>query len=305
MDIDGDGRLDIVGGSYMGNITYYKGTENGFEPSVEIKQTLDLEDTKIFMDILFADATFGDFNGDGLLDAFYGGWFGPRVAINEGTAEKPVYGKRLPLMRTDGKQVANVHYTPEMEKIFEEASAKGELAGGMMVFHTYVLFTDWDNDGVGDLLTTQMYSSTGDPALFFHKGVKTESGLRFEEPVDLLVTADGSKALPGSEVVPFICDFNNDGVTDMLLGVSVKYDKANGLYNDYLNSNYSDIPELKKKFEEIMDAYDVMQQDTTMTQEMLDAKIEEINQKYYVGPEVEKTPVMTDRGIVLLVKGKK
>ena len=38
---------------------------------------------------------------------------------------------------------------------------------------------------------------------------------------------------------------------------------------------------------------------------MLDAKIEEINQKYYVGPEVEKTPVMTDRGIVLLVKGKK
>lgn len=214
MDIDGDGIKDIVSGSYAGAISYYKVTKNGIEYPVELKQTTNNKNSKIFYELLFTNPTFGDINGDGLMDAIIGGTKGPRYMLNQGTKEVPLFGERMPLLDVEGNQIDIKDLTPS-EK--EKMATQGVTCAD---FKTYVTLLDWDRDGVNDIITTSSYSQKGVNAIDFLRGVKTDNGMRFEKRVPLFTSKDGGKALPGEILIPHFCDYNNDGALDILLGIS-------------------------------------------------------------------------------------
>lgn len=203
-----------MSGAYAGEIVYYKGAKDGFEAPVMIQQKTDIKNNKIFYDFLFTNPTLGDYNGDGLLDAFIGGAKGMRYMLNEGTKEVPSFGKRMPLLDIEGNQIDIKDFT---------ATEKEKMSKGGVTcadFKTYVTFIDWDRDGVNDVIASSSYYNKDIEAIYFFKGVKTENGIRFGKRVPLFKAKDGSRALPGSILIPHFCDYNNDGALDILLGIS-------------------------------------------------------------------------------------
>lgn len=225
MDIDGDGILDIVCGSYSGQINYYKGSKKGFLPRQEVRQVTKYSDRAKFFDVSFTSASFGDFNDDGLQDAFVGGMLGLRVMLNQGSDKEPLLGRRIPIYQTDNLQVA----VWDLSEAQKEKRAKLQFQDMTAPDNkTYMLFVDWDGDGVKDLITTSGYSCEQAPVVAFHKGVKGDGCYTFENRIPLFVAKDGSKAFPGNNIVPHVADINGDGVMDLLLGVSIAMDIHTG-----------------------------------------------------------------------------
>jgi len=220
VDLDGDGYLDIVSGQYNpGLISWWRGSKDGFLPRVFIEQEGYFEGAggpirgggpmpppespKSINYWNYTTVEFADFNGDGLLDLFVGGSGGPRVALNVGTKENPKIGLREYLYHTDGTRLL-----------------VGEN-GHPTVIKGYLHPIDWDGDGILDLLITYEYTKQGHQVIEFFKGVQTTEGLRFEKPVPLFTAEDGSKAFPGCQPMITIADYNNDGIPDILIGVSI------------------------------------------------------------------------------------
>lgn len=215
--MNGDGIMDLVSGEYGGKITLYKGSKDGFEAPIEIKQKTDIKNNKIFYDYLFTNPTLADYNGDGLLDAFIGGAKGMRYMLNEGTKENPSFGERLPLLDVDGKQI----------DFIDMDATKPNNGVTCSDFKSYVKFIDWDRDGINDIIASSSYYDGKVEAIYFFKGVKTDNGIRFEKRVPLFKAKDGSKALPGSIIIPHFYDMNNDGALDILIGISSSEIEAN------------------------------------------------------------------------------
>ena len=224
VDIDGDGYIDILSGQYNpGLISLWRGAAEGFLPREFVEQegyyegagsgTLKPGQARpkdgspdSFNYWNYTSADFGDFNGDGLLDLFVGGSGGPRVALNVGTKENPRFGLREYLRFTDG----------------EKMTIRYDAGYGMAnIGKSYLHLVDWDGDGVDDILMTHEYSDPGHNPIEFFKGVQTADGMRFERPVPLFTAEDGSKALPGCQPMITITDYNNDGVLDIVFGISI------------------------------------------------------------------------------------
>ena len=236
VDIDGDGYDDIISGQYNpGLISWWRGSEKGFLPRQFIEQEYYEEGTTIengvagYRGIMswapnsfnywnFTTARFADFNGDGLLDLFVAGSGGFRVALNKGTKEHPVLGLREYLFHVDGT-ILHIRRDPAAVVKPGENFDVTSVCGGDG--HTYIFPYDWDHDGVLDLLVHGGYYESGSEAVYFFRGVNTDDGLRFEEAVPLFTLEDGSKALPGCAPMITIDDYNNDGVEDILLGLSI------------------------------------------------------------------------------------
>ena len=214
VDITGDGLPDMLSGQYNpGMISLWEGSKDGFLPSRAIEQEGYHEGNGQGQDPYnpnsgnywnYTSAGFGDFNGDGLQDLFVGGNGGMRVAFNEGTASEPKFGLRQPLLYVDGTHLATA---PEK---FRNS-----------IYKTYMTPVDWDGDGVLDLLVTDNYTRRECMAVSFFRGVMTDKGLRFEKPLPLFTTADGSKELPGCQPMITVGDLNGDGVNDLVLGISI------------------------------------------------------------------------------------
>ena len=85
----------------------------------------------------------------------------------------------------------------------------------------YVKPIDWYGDGVLDLLITHGYDTKGQNPVEFFRGVNTDLGLRFETKKALITTTDGQKALPGCQPMITVVDYNNDGVQDIIMGISI------------------------------------------------------------------------------------
>lgn len=211
VDLNGDGVTDIVSGSYLGKIIMYAGLKKGgFAPGVEIERVIDETGERNPFDYMLANTTFADYNNDGLLDAFVGGGKRVRVMLNIGTKNKPKFGEPLYLVDTDFQELS----------ITSDATDKNYHIVENQVFAIYI---DWDRDGVNDLITTSSYFQYGSEPILFHKGVDSALGKRFEKPVALLKQEGEIKAIPGANFVPYICDYDNDGALDILLGVTFDY----------------------------------------------------------------------------------
>lgn len=233
VDIDKDGYTDMLTGQYFpGKVSWWKGSKDGFEPKKNIQQlgykqndkyslSSDISqlDTNAHAYWNYTSASFADFNGDGLEDLFVGGFGELRVALNTGTKELPVFGLRKYLLDLNDLPIAVV----DKKLITKEYASKNFVppyhAG---VIKSFITPFDWDGDGVLDLLVTHVYADniTKDPIVFF-KGVNTNKGLRFEKAQSLFTAKDVVKTFPGCQPNLSITDYNNDGIPDLLIGLSL------------------------------------------------------------------------------------
>ena len=216
IDLDQDGYLDIISGQYNpGQISWWRGSKDGFLPRVFIEQEGYVEgavlsdgkgdDPNSLTYWNYTSVHFADYDGDGLLDLFVGGSGGLRVALNVGTKENPKFGIRKYLLHTDGSKLT-IHTRDEKSKAY--------------LYKTYMTPVDWDGDGVLDILLTYEYVKEGHHPVEFFKGVQTPEGLRFEKAIPLFTEKEGRKALPGCQPMITLVDYNNDGVQDIVLGLS-------------------------------------------------------------------------------------
>ncbi len=236
-DLDADGHLDMITGQYHpGDVTWFRGSENGFEPGVKLPQEGDPAsngnpafgnyegepgDIGTFEYWVYSTATFGDLDDDGDYDLIVGGSGGLRVSENIGDAKNPVFGVRELLLDIHGEPLKTRQLSEWELGFYEQAEGAPGLAPASGDIKTNPLAVDWDSDGVLDLMVTDSYVSNKSRAVNFFRGVKTPEGHRFEPGIELLRTENGAKALPGSGNRVYVDDWNDDGIPDLIIGASV------------------------------------------------------------------------------------
>ena len=256
VDLDDDGHLDMITGQYHpGEVTWFRGTGDGFLPGDVLPQEGDPSsngqpmfgnyegepgDIGTFHYWVYTSASFGDFDDDGDYDLIVGGGDGLRISENIGSPRRPSFAMREPLLTLDGEPLRILDRGEEWEANFPD----GELLPPDGDGKSSPLVVDWDDDGVLDLLVTGSYRHPSSHAVTFFRGVKTDDGHRFHPGVDLLPTADGAKALPGSGQRVYVDDWNRDGVKDLIIGASIATVNG-GEFSDELSWEWEDVNEVE------------------------------------------------------------
>lgn len=205
MDLDADGHTDILTGQYNpGIITWFRGSEKGFHDGVVLKEDGDPKAQAQW----FSAPSFADLDGDGDFDLVVGGGGGIRVNYNVGTKSAPKFGKRVPILDTDGKQLT---------------------VSSRRAFKTTPDVVDWDGDGILDLIVTDYYMKSSDNGATFFKGVE---GGRFQKGRPLFE----GKWLTGSAPLVCVTDWNEDGKLDLLVGTSIV--TVDGTYSEKVNTGF-------------------------------------------------------------------
>ena len=232
-DLNDDGYQDMITGQYHpGEVTWFRGSPDGFLPGEKLPQEGDPAsnghpqwgdydgepgDIGTFDYWVYSSATFGDLDDDGDYDLIVGGSGGLRVSENIGGPRNPSFGVRELLLDINGQPL-------QTRKLTEQELQY--MAGGTVYppsgdFKSNPTAADWDRDGVLDLLVTDSYIGPNSRAVSFFRGVKTPEGHRFEPGIDLLPAERGAKAIPGSGQRVYVDDWNLDGVNDLIIGASV------------------------------------------------------------------------------------
>jgi hypothetical protein len=205
-DLDGDGNADMISGSYWpGDITVFRGLGGGKFAAGEFLKDVDGKNAnagppwasakKPEMDSLAAAPWLVDWDADGDLDLLVGNIAGHVVLLtNEGGPKSPKFLRKGPIEA--GGAVLDVDDND---------------AGPTTV--------DWDGDGRWDLIV-----GGGAGTVKFFRNEGTASAPKFAAGVQLVkgsghgAAGAGAPLQPTSRVKPHVCDWNGDGVLDLLVG---------------------------------------------------------------------------------------
>jgi hypothetical protein len=192
VDYDGDGRTDIVTGSYTGQLYLFRRQADGTFAqrealAAESGETMLMPDYSVVPELV-------DMDKDGDLDLVVGARSDPvRVVTNIGTRKEPVWSKA-----------------------FRELKAgDGETIKGSNAHHA-----DWDGDGVRDLVVG---SEHGEIRWYPNRGANDQP--KYGEGSVLVARNDSGYAAEGStpkapsqRVKVHVTDWNGDGRVDLLVG---------------------------------------------------------------------------------------
>lgn len=193
MDFDSDGLTDILSGSWPGELYFFRRQSDGTFAKGE--NILDAEDKPIKLgsaSVVFA----ADWEGDGDLDLLVGDIQGNVFLVpNEGTSDKPSFGKGEPLSAGD----------------------KPIRVGG----DSGPVVADWDGDGRADLVV-----GAGDGSVVWFRNTAEEGqpvlaeGRSLVAPTKTRTAREGEETPPacGSRTKVCVTDYNGDGLLDLLVG---------------------------------------------------------------------------------------
>jgi hypothetical protein len=195
VDFNGNGRMDILTGSYHpGHLYLFARNEDGTFAKGEILKDQDGKQIVVGA----ASTPFAvDWDGDGDLDLLVGDigghvWF----VENVGTDGKMAFGKQVKLQQ-GGKDI--------------------KAGGG----DSQPVVLDYDKDGVLDIVLGH-----GDGRVSLYKGIQGKRGMTLHAPETLVEppkpgaanTEVGEAVVPGTRVKVCVTDVDGDGTLDLLVG---------------------------------------------------------------------------------------
>jgi hypothetical protein len=193
-DLDGDGKTDIISGTHIGEIHWFRRIEGTtFAPSEKLVHI----DGKTIAISHGGQPSCCDWDGDGDIDIVIGTLEGDVLLLeNLGSVRSPRFSAPVPV-----------------------------LAGGRAISvasrYAHPCVADWDGDGRIDLLVGAL-----DGSVVFYRNQGTSSAPQFDRPITLVpkspvtVQQDNQRPPGQSGMQPALCvaDFNGDGRPDLLLG---------------------------------------------------------------------------------------
>jgi hypothetical protein len=233
IDLNQDGNQDLITGQYYGEVTWFRGSDEGFMPGEFLPQAVspygpprhepkDKKGRKAHQYYwLYSSASFGDFTQDGKVDLITGSTTALHISKNIGSPSNPEFGQRELLLDVNGNPLKIYSFTEKELKYFDDLKFMGIVPPTAGDDHLMPYVTDWNNDGDLDLLVTNSYAHKGLAVIDFFKGTPTVNGYRFQPAVPLFAVDNGEKAFPGSDLRIAVVDWNNDGVNDLLIGTSI------------------------------------------------------------------------------------
>lgn len=195
MDLDGDGKQDIISGCYEGEFTFFKRNPDGTFAAGQILK----DKTGKVINVGAASTIFAvDYDGDGDLDLLCGQISGQAFFIpNEGKGKELLFGAPVEL----------------------QANGKPIRADGN---DSHILAVDWNGDGKLDLLLGEGNGGVK----FFPNVASNPKGLpQLGPPVQLVAAPDATKDTKDANAVPrgtyaklAVVDWNGDGKLDLVIG---------------------------------------------------------------------------------------
>jgi hypothetical protein len=193
VDLDADGKLDVLSGSWPGELYFFRGLGQGrFAAGITIKD----KDGKVIRRGNASTVFATDWNGDGRLDLLIGNIEGQIfLAPDLASQGKNSFGS-LQELKVAAKPIRVPH---------------GD---------SHPTVADWDSDGSPDLVV-----GAGDGSVLWYRNAGTRSEPSLSEPQVLLQGTPPEREIPrvrstrpGMRAKVCVTDWNGDGTLDLLVG---------------------------------------------------------------------------------------